>query len=123
MERAALDLSDRGDASGFLEISDPDVVYIDLGLDKPIYGLAALRDYYRRQFVPRDAADRGEMLNSKVQVAGDTAVLMAENWASPIKIARWLRQRQPASAERCFAAAEFRETGRQMARVFMGVLG
>ncbi len=51
------------------------------------------------------------------------AVAMAERGASPIKIARWLRQRRASSAEKYFAAAEFRETGRQMEAVFRGILG
>jgi len=50
------------------------------------------------------------------------AVMMAENGASPIKIARWLRQRRTSSAEKYFAAAEFKETGRQMAGMFRGIL-
>jgi ketosteroid isomerase-like protein len=74
MERAALDRSDKGDASEFLRISDPDVVYIDPSLDKPIYGLTALAAYYAK-FPAGDPANHGEMLNSKVQVSGDTAVL------------------------------------------------
>jgi hypothetical protein len=72
MERAALDRSDKGDTSGFLEISDPDVVYIDSFLDKPLYGLAALTAYYAKF---TESGGRGEMLNAKVQVLGDTAVL------------------------------------------------
>lgn len=81
MERAALDRSDKGDADGFLEISDPDVVYMDPSLDKPIHGLEALRTYYHRNaaLYLKNAAlagqAQGEMANSKVQVAGDVAVL------------------------------------------------
>ncbi len=74
MERAALDRSDRGDARGFLEISDPEVVYIDPTLDKPIHGLAELTEYYS-QFTGDGEDRRGEMLNAKVTVAGEAAVL------------------------------------------------
>jgi len=74
LERAALDCSDRGDVSRFLELSDPDVVYIDPSLEKPIYGLAALTEYYSG-FPAGDPNARGEMLNTKVRLLGDTAVL------------------------------------------------
>lgn len=73
MERAALDRSDKGDPGGFLEISDPGVVYIDPTLDKPIRGLAELRAYYKNFGGGEPGA--GEILNANVQVAGDAAVL------------------------------------------------
>ncbi len=73
MERAALDRSDKGDANGFLEISDPGVVYIDPGLDKPIYGLENLRRYY--QSFGTGSPTTGEMTNANVQVLGEVAVL------------------------------------------------
>ena len=43
-----------------------------------------------------------------------SAQASAENGASPIKIAKWLRQLRTASAERDFATAGFRETEKQM---------
>jgi len=73
MERAALDRSDKGDVSGFLEISDPDVTYFDPFLDQPIRGREALRKYYAG--FASDEQGSGQMLNAKVQVAGDVAVL------------------------------------------------
>jgi len=71
MEKAALD---RPDAGGFLEISDPDVIYMDPTLDRPIYGLDSLTAYYAG-FPVNDSVPPGKMLNSKVQVFGDVAVL------------------------------------------------
>ncbi len=73
MERAALDRSDQGDASGFLEISDPDVVYIDPFLPSPLYGLEALRVYYKQNLYGEVVT--GRILNPKVQVAGGVAAL------------------------------------------------
>ncbi|MCE5308783.1 MAG: nuclear transport factor 2 family protein [Acidobacteriales bacterium] len=73
MERAALNRSDKGDADGFLEISDPGVVYFDPSLEEPIYGLEALRAYYHKGFGSEQAS--GEMIHPKVQVMGDVAVL------------------------------------------------
>jgi uncharacterized protein (TIGR02246 family) len=70
MELAALD---RGDTKGFLEISAPDVVYLDPALDKPLDGLPALTAYYAT--FPTDVAVHGEMSNAKVQVLGDVAIL------------------------------------------------
>ncbi len=81
MERGALDRSDRGDPDGFLEISDGDVVYMDPFLERPIHGLAELRVYYHKNPLG-DGQARGEMTNSKVQVAGDAAVLTF-NYATP----------------------------------------
>ncbi len=79
MERAALDRSDKGDATGFLEISDADVVYFDPSLEKPIYGLAALRAYYSKDFGNEQIT--GVMSNTKVQASDDMAVLTF-NYAS-----------------------------------------
>ena len=74
MERAALDRSDKGDAEGFLEISDPDVVYFDPFLEKPIHGLEELSAYYRRGFGAEEPF-AGEIVHPKIQVSGGTAVL------------------------------------------------
>jgi uncharacterized protein (TIGR02246 family) len=70
MERTALE---RCDAKAFLEISAPDVVYLDPGLDKPLEGLAALTAYYAK--FPLEEPSRGAMSDAKVQVFGDVAVL------------------------------------------------
>lgn len=75
MEQAALDRSDKLDVDGFLEISDPDVVYIDPFLERPIVGLENLRCFYKNVIVPSGTPVPGEMLNAKVQVLGDTVVL------------------------------------------------
>ena len=73
LERAALDRSDKGDVEGFLELSDPDVTYIDPMLEQPIHGLKALAAYYHG--FPAFPPSRGEMTNVKVQVSGEMAVL------------------------------------------------
>jgi len=75
-ERAALDGSDRGDVAMFLKLSAPDIVYTDPSLERPIAGIADLAAYYRTAFTP-EATPRfaGEMLNARVQVMGETAVL------------------------------------------------
>ena len=74
MERAALDRWGNGDPSGFLEINAPEVTYFDPDLERRLDGLEALRDLY----APLEGLihiDRYEMINPKVQVHGDTAVL------------------------------------------------
>ena len=48
MERAALDRWGRGDPTGFLEISAPDVVYFDPSLERRIDGREALAPTTRR---------------------------------------------------------------------------
>lgn len=74
MERAALDRWGKGDPDGFLEISDPEVVYFDPFLEKRLDGIGALKALYdgiRGQV----HIDRYEIVDPKVQVSGDMAVL------------------------------------------------
>lgn len=80
MECAALDRWIRGDPSGFLEISAPDVVYFDPYRAKRIDGLEALTALYR-EIWGKVLLDRYELLNPLVQVVGDAAVLTF-NYAS-----------------------------------------
>lgn len=88
MERAALDRSDKLDADGFLELSDPGVVYIDPALEQPIVGLENLRTYYN-SFGDGGSSAPGEMLDSNVQVMGDTAVLTFNYRRKDGKGPRW----------------------------------
>ena len=74
MERTALNRWGKGDPSGFLEISSPDVVYFDPFLERRLDGLKALTDYYEK-IRGQIRIDRDEMIGSKVQVCGETAVL------------------------------------------------
>jgi len=74
LERAALDRWGRGDPSGFLEISAPDVVYFDPFLERRLDGLAALATYYDA-IRGKIRIARDEILNPKVQRIGDAAVL------------------------------------------------
>lgn len=73
MERAALDRSDKGDVRGFLEISAPDVVYLDPALDSPLIGLPALTAYYAK--FPAGEPSHGIMSNANVQVLDGVAIL------------------------------------------------
>ena len=74
MERAALDRWSAGDPSGFLELSSPDVVYFDPFIQFRLDGLEALREYYET-LRGKVHIDRYELVNPKVQVCGDIAVL------------------------------------------------
>lgn len=74
MERAALDRWGKGDPSGFLEISAPDVVYFDPFLERRLDGLEALRRYYEA-IRGKVQIDRYELINPKAQLYGDVAVL------------------------------------------------
>lgn len=74
MERAALDRWARGDPSGFLEISAPDVVYFDDTLERRLDGLEALTTLYEK-IRGQVHLDRYELLNPRVQLCGDAAVL------------------------------------------------
>ncbi len=74
MERAALDRWAKGDPDGFLEITDPEVVYFDPFQPRRLNGIEELRKLYaglRGKF----RIDRYEIVDPKVQVSGDIAVL------------------------------------------------
>ena len=74
LETAALKRWLAGDPSGFLEISDEDVVYFDPFLERRIDGLAALTAYYESLRGEISAA-RFELVNPKVQLFAEAAVL------------------------------------------------
>ena len=74
LERGALDRWGRGDPSGFLEITAPDVVYFDPFLERRIDGLDELTRHYEGIRGKVQIA-RYELLNPKVQLIGAAAVL------------------------------------------------
>jgi hypothetical protein len=63
-----------GDPSGFLEICAEEVVYFDPFTERRLNGLAELTPYYEA-IRGKIHAERFELLNPKVQVVGDAAVL------------------------------------------------
>lgn len=74
LERAALDRWGKGDPSGYLEISAPEVTYFDPYLAHRLDGHPALTNWY----APLRGSmhiDHYEMISPKVQLAGDMAVL------------------------------------------------
>ncbi len=74
MERAALDRWSRGDPSGFLEISAPDVVYFDPSLQRRIDDREALARYYEA-LRGKVSISRYELVNPLIQRVGNAAVL------------------------------------------------
>ncbi len=74
LERAALDRWGKGDPSGYLEISAPEVVYFDPFLEHRLDGLEALTRYYET-LRGKIRIDHDEFINPKVQVCADAAVL------------------------------------------------
>lgn len=74
MERAALDRWGKGDVNGYFEIMANDITYFDPNVDRRVDGLAAIRAYIG-PFAGKIRIDRYEMVEPKVQVAGDVAVL------------------------------------------------
>jgi ketosteroid isomerase-like protein len=74
LETAAQTRWGNGDPAGFLEITDPAVVYFDPYVESRIDGLAALNDYYQAIW-GKVLFDRFELLNPVVQACGDMAVL------------------------------------------------
>lgn len=85
IERAALDRWGKGDPSGFLEISAPDVVYFDPFVERRLDGLEALTAYYEA-LRGQVQLDRYELLNPSVHLCGDAAVLAFNyvGWANGI---------------------------------------
>ncbi len=74
LERNALDHWAKGDPDGFIELSSPDVAYFDPFIDRRLDGVEALGRYYEA-LRGKIHIDRYEILNPKVQLAGDSAVL------------------------------------------------
>ncbi len=74
MEKSALERWNRGDPSGFLEISADDVVYFDPMTDQRLDGLPALNELYQK-IRGKIQVSRYEMINPKVQAVNKMAVL------------------------------------------------
>jgi len=74
LERAALERWGRGDPDGFLDISAPAVSYFDPFVERRLDGIAALGSMYA-QLRGKIHIDRFEILEPRVQVSGDVAVL------------------------------------------------
>ena len=102
MECAALVRWGMGDPSGFLEIYAPDIVYFDPGLERRMDGQAALTDYYEG-IRGKVHFDRFQLINPRVQAAGDAAVLTF-NYVS------YAEQAEPS---RCKCTEVYRRAGRK----------
>lgn len=74
LERGALERWGNGDPSGFLEISAEDVVYFDPFQPRRLNGHAELRALYE-SIRGAVSVSRFDLLDPRVQVVGDAAVL------------------------------------------------
>ncbi len=74
MEKTALARWCNGDPSGFLEINAKDVVYFDPFIEKRLDGFNELSNLYE-SLRGKIFADKFEMVNPKVQLGKDIAVL------------------------------------------------
>lgn len=74
LERGALKRWCKGDPSGYSELFGPDIVYFDPFSPKRLDGRKALDAYYE-SLRGKISASRFELLNPKVQVIGEAAVL------------------------------------------------
>jgi ketosteroid isomerase-like protein len=74
LERTALDRWGKGDPSGFLELYAPDITYFDPTTAVRLDGHQAMVDYYR-PWIGKVDVPRYEMLNPKVVVSSDMALL------------------------------------------------
>jgi ketosteroid isomerase-like protein len=73
LEKAALDKWNQGDPGGYIDLSADDVVYFDPYLEQRLDGLQALKNYYEP--IRGQINARYEMLNPKVQLVNEMAVL------------------------------------------------
>ena len=80
LEREALVSWCRGDPSGFLAISAPDVVYFDPFVAQRLDGLPALTSYYE-SIRGKVSAESFEILHPSVQMS-DTMAVMTFNFVS-----------------------------------------
>lgn len=74
IERSAFERWAKGDLSGFLDVSDPEVDYFDPFVETRLEGLPALRALYD-PMQGKIHVDRWEMINPRVIVSGDMGVL------------------------------------------------
>ena len=74
LERGALDRWGKGDPGGYVEIYAPDVTYFDPFQEKRVDGLDAIKALLA-PIAGKIRVSRYDMLNPKVQQAGDMAVL------------------------------------------------
>ncbi|HLK50097.1 MAG TPA: DUF4440 domain-containing protein [Bryobacteraceae bacterium] len=74
IERRALDRWGTGDPYGYLEIDAPEITYFDPAQEKRVDGLAALTELLA-PLAGTFRIDRYEMIDPKVQVHGEIAVL------------------------------------------------
>ena len=90
LETAALERWLKGDPSGFLEISDEGVVYFDPFIERRLDGLVALTGYYE-SLRGKIRAPRFEMVDPRVQVFGEAAVLTFSfvSWSQAGAPTRW----------------------------------
>jgi len=89
LEHAALERWGHGDPDGFLDLTDVEASYFDPFLERRLDGVEALRRWYE-SVRGKKLYDRFELLNPRVQVFGDVAVL-AFNFVSQLgdKEERW----------------------------------
>ena len=90
LERAALKRWLAGDPSGFLDISDVEVVYFDPFLGRRLDGLAALTAYYE-SLRGKIRAPRFEIVNPKAQAFAEAVVLTFNfvSWSESGEATRW----------------------------------
>ena len=74
LERSAMDGLQKGDPGPALAISDREITYFHIMTDRRLDGLPALQALYE-PYRGRPLFDSYEMLDPKVQVSGDVAVL------------------------------------------------
>ena len=74
LEKRAMERWRNGDPGGFVELSDEDISYVDVGQVKPILGLEAFRAYMQ-QFEKNMYYQGSEFINPRVVTIGDAAVL------------------------------------------------
>ena len=75
LEKQALELWNKGNPDGFLELSSDDVIYFDPVFEEKFAGKKALEEHYNG-FRGKSQIDSYEMIEPVVQVTAEIAVLM-----------------------------------------------
>lgn len=83
LEKAAMERWRNGDPMGFVELSAPDITYVDPGQTKPILGLESFKAYMQQLTGVIHYQD-SEFIDPRVEVAGDAAAL-SYNYRSTVR--------------------------------------
>jgi len=102
LETGAMERWRKGDPSGFLEISAPEVTYFDTGTRALLNGLAELKKEYDKR-VGKIHYDVMEFINPRFQVFEDSAVLFYQFFSTTLNPDGTIKSRTPWNCTEVYA--------------------